>query len=115
MNPQQDWIHLHTGFITRGIISVHVPQIFLIFRGYVVSVLVATGMGLIIASWVRAESTATHADIALTPLTAFMGGMFLPYDMCLYSNGLQDSLPSPQPMLSWVIFWKENILRIIIH
>ncbi|MBU7010652.1 MAG: ABC transporter permease [Theionarchaea archaeon] len=41
----------------------------------------ATGIGLIIASLIKGESAATHTGIALTLLTAFLGGMFVPYSM----------------------------------
>lgn len=41
----------------------------------------SAGIGLIIASLVKAESAATHAGVAITLLTAFLGGMFLPYSM----------------------------------
>lgn len=41
----------------------------------------ATGIGLIIASVIKGESAATHTGIALTLLTAFLGGMFVPYSM----------------------------------
>jgi ABC-2 type transport system permease protein len=70
-----------TGLVTGGTISAHASQVLMAFGLYGMCVLSATGIGLIIASWVRAESAATHAGIALTLLTAFMGGMFLPYDM----------------------------------
>ena len=41
----------------------------------------ATGTGLIIVSVIKGESAATHTGIALTLLTAFVGGMFVPYSM----------------------------------
>lgn len=43
--------------------------------------LASTGVGLIIASLIRGESAATHTGIAITLLTSFLGGMFLPYSM----------------------------------
>jgi len=43
--------------------------------------LASTGIGLIIASLVKGESAATHAGVAITLLTAFLGGMFAPYSM----------------------------------
>ncbi|MBU6999093.1 MAG: ABC transporter permease [Theionarchaea archaeon] len=50
--------------------------------GFFVLIMVAsTGIGLIIASVVKGESAATHTGIALTLLTAFVGGMFAPYPM----------------------------------
>jgi ABC-2 type transport system permease protein len=48
---------------------------------FVLIMVAATGIGLIIASVVKGESAATHTGIALTLLTAFMGGMFAPYAM----------------------------------
>jgi len=43
--------------------------------------LASTGVGLIIASLIKGESAATHTGIAITLLTSFLGGMFLPYSM----------------------------------
>lgn len=48
---------------------------------FVLIMVAATGIGLIIASVIKGESAATHTGIALTLLTAFMGGMFAPYSM----------------------------------
>lgn len=47
--------------------------------------LASAGMGLIIASFVKGESAATHTGVAITLLTYFFGGMVAPYP----------SLPSP--------------------
>jgi len=41
--------------------------------------LASTGIGLIIASFVKGESAATHTGVALTLLTFFCGGMVAPY------------------------------------
>jgi len=43
--------------------------------------LAATGIGLIVAALVKGESAATHTGVAITVLTAFLGGMFVPYFM----------------------------------
>lgn len=48
---------------------------------YLLIALSSTGIGLVIASLVKAESAATHSGIALTLITAFIGGLFLPYNM----------------------------------
>lgn len=69
------------GLISGGKISVHSMHIFMSMGCYFLITLSSTGIGLIIASWVKGESAATHAGIALTLLTAFMGGLFLPYQM----------------------------------
>jgi ABC-2 type transport system permease protein len=51
------------------------------FGFFFLIMLAATGIGLLIASGIKGESAATHTGIALTLLTAFLGGMFVPYSM----------------------------------
>ena len=72
---------LGLGMINGGNFSVKDSQIFLVIGFYLLITLSSTGIGLIIASLVKAESAATHSGIALTLITAFIGGMFAPYSM----------------------------------
>lgn len=43
--------------------------------------LTSTGVGLIIASFIKGESAATHAGVAITLLIAFLSGLVIPYLM----------------------------------
>jgi ABC-2 type transport system permease protein len=71
---------LLTGFAYGAQIA-HFTNVITSLGFYLLIILAATGIGLIIASVINGESAATHAGIALTLLTGFLGGMFVPYSM----------------------------------
>jgi ABC-type multidrug transport system permease subunit len=72
---------LGVGMITGGNIPGGESEILGAIGFYLLIALSSTGIGLVIASLVKAESAATHSGIALTLITAFVGGLFVPYNM----------------------------------